>query len=113
MVPIRNINEIQSPDFDRPRRKFHLLTVTGEIVGPLTLNLDCRIAWRDLLDKSRVRGQKSTYGFRRRSFLACGNGAPFSVVCVALLTPLYRETIKLAAVHHERNGFGGFTKRDR
>ena len=40
MIRVGNINELQSADLDRPRCKFHLLSVTGEIVSPLSVDLD-------------------------------------------------------------------------
>src|SRR6185503_3527432 len=93
VVPIRNVNELQATDFDGPRCQFHVLAISGQIVRPLAFDLDCRIARGHLLYKSCVRGQESANSFRQGSLVAYGNGTPFGVVGIALLTPLYGETI--------------------
>ncbi len=113
MIRVGNINEFQPADLDRPRRKFHLLSVTGEIVSSLSLDLDRRVARRNLLNEAGVGRQKRMHCLWRGPFLAFGNGAAFGVVGIALFAPTYGETIELAPVHHERNGLGRFAERDR
>jgi hypothetical protein len=113
MIRVRNINELQSADLDRSRCKFHLLSVTGEIVSSLSFDLDRRVTRRNLLNEAGVGRQKRMHCLRRGPFLAYGNGATLSVVGIALFAPTYGETIELAPVHHERNSLGGFAERDR
>src|SRR5436853_421544 len=51
---------------------------------------------------------------RRGAPEIAGVDAPaFSIVGIALLAAGYRKAVTLAAVHHERNGFGGLAERDR
>src|SRR5512144_1910826 len=113
MIRVGNVNELQSADLDRPGCKFHLLAVTGEIVSPLSLDLDRRVSRRNLLNDAGVGRQKRMHCLRRGPFLAYGNGATFGVVGIALFAPTYGETIELAPVYHERNGLGRFAERDR
>src|SRR6187200_1277223 len=58
MIRVGNVNELQSADLDRPRCKFHLLSVSGEIISSLSLDLDRRVTRRNLLNEAGVGRQK-------------------------------------------------------
>ena len=45
--------------------------------------------------------------------VAARDDTALGIVGVAFLAPANRESIQFATVHHERNGLGGFAKRDR
>ena len=53
MVRIGALDQLEPVDLDRPALQFDLLAVAGEVIGPLALDLDGRIARRDLLDRRR------------------------------------------------------------
>ena len=46
-------------NFDRPGGHFHDFAVAGEVIGPLAVDLDRRIAGRNLLDRPDEAGQQA------------------------------------------------------
>src|SRR4029078_1084805 len=113
MIRVGNVYEFKPGDLDRPGQKLNLLAVAREIIGTLALDLDCRIARRDLLNEHSGFRQQWSDGFRGGPFSAGRNDASFSIVGVAFFAPPYGEAVELAAAHPERNSFVCFTKRNR
>src|SRR6266566_2891646 len=100
-------------NLDWPRSQLDDFAVPRQIIGALALHLDGGIARRGLLDQAGKLRQQAADRLRARPDIAGLHDLPLGVVGVALLSPAHREAVALAAVHHERNGLGGFAKRDR
>ena len=101
-------------NLDRPGLQIDGLAVPRQIIGALALDLDRGILRRDLLDYAGKARQQGGNRLRRgpESSLVL-TVAALGIVGIAFLAPGHRETIALAAVHHERNRLGGFPERDR
>src|SRR5512135_1571692 len=100
-------------NLDRARLQLDGLPVARQIIGSLALDLDGGILWRDLFNYAREARQQGGNRLGRGPGRARPNHSAFSIVGVTFLAPRNREAIALAAVHHERNRFGGLAKRDR
>src|SRR5262245_28190652 len=100
-------------NLNRPWGQFDLLAVPRQVIGSLALHLDSRILRWDLLDQPGEAGQQRRNRLRRRAELTGFDDLALGVVGVALLAPAHRETVALAAVHHEGDGLGGFAERNR
>src|ERR1700732_4437634 len=100
-------------NLDRPWLQFDGLAVPRQVVGPLALDLDRGILRRGLLDEPGEPRQQRRNRLRRGLDLAGPGDTALGVVGIAFLAPGDRKAIALAAIHHERNGLGGFSERDR
>src|SRR6516165_5933376 len=95
-------------NLDWSGRELDDLAVTCQIIGSLALDLDRGIPRRDLLDHAGELREQGTDRTRQRPGIAGLDHAALAVVGITLLTPTHHEAVALAAVHHERNGLGGF-----
>src|ERR1700681_1956655 len=100
-------------NLDRPWLQFDGFAVPRQVVGPLALDLDRGVLRRGLLDEPREPRQQGGNRLRRGFYLAGLSDTALGVVGIAFLPPGDRKAIALAAIHHERNGIGGFPERDR
>src|ERR1700741_3991645 len=113
MVRTEGTDESHPADLDQARAEFHHFAIARQVVGALAFDLDRRIARRHLLDAAGKGREERHNRIGRASLIAPGHNAAFGVISIPFLTPANREAIELAAVHHERDGFGCFAKCDR
>ena len=100
-------------DAHRAGHEFHHLTIAGEIVGALTLDLDGGEARRNLLDLADEGRQGRLDRLSGRTDVARGDRAPLGVVGIGLDAPGHLEAVGLAAVHDEGDRLGRLTEGDR
>ena len=97
----------------RSRLQRHGFAVARQVIGPLALDLDGGILRRGLFDLAGELRQQLGNRLGGGPDVAGFDNAALGIVGIAFLAPAHRKTVALAAVHHERNGFGGFPHGDR
>src|ERR1700733_5614847 len=100
-------------NLDRARPQLDDFAIPRQIIGALALDLDRRILWRGLLDHAGKSREQLPNRCRGGPAVAGLGNATLGIVGIPFLAPADRKAIALAAVHHERNGLGGFAERDR
>ena len=104
--------EAQFDYFGGTRRQVRLLVGTGQVVGPLSSDLDRGISWRHLHDPAGERRQRAAdrivVGANRTGFRHTAVG----IVGIAGLAPAQSETIDLAAVHDPGDRLGRLAESD-
>ena len=113
VVGIRDIDKFQPLDVHGPALQGDRLSVARQVIGALALDLDRRIARRDLLDPADKARADRGDGVARGPLRADFYHAAFRVVGIALLAPAHGEAIGLTAVDDERHGLGRLAERDR
>src|ERR1700730_16880666 len=98
-------------NLDRPRLQLDGLAVARQVIGALALYLAGGILRRDLVDHAGEPWQQVADRIGGGPDLAGLGNPALGIVGVAFLAPGDRKAIALAAVHHERNGLGGFAQR--
>src|SRR4030088_1757425 len=100
-------------DFDRPRLQFTGSAMPRQIIGALALDLYGGVLRRGLLDHPGELRQQVGNRLGSGPDFAGFDDPALGIVGIALFTPAHRKAVALAAVHHERNGLGGFAQGDR
>src|SRR5699024_7540864 len=90
-----------------------LLSIAGEIIGPLAIDLDGGEDRRGLVDLPDEARQYRLDLLAGGTLVAARDHLPFSIVAVGRLAPAHGEAIGLVALHHPGDGLGGFTEGQR